>query len=193
MKTEKGCGMADSSTQKKHAFITAGLQAVAHRDGCRKACASTKCLNMYLILTEVNRTQGTTGSARLNQNIGPSLTASCLSAGNQKHMTARWRNPTAVRQFASFPHTRCHFDLLKWELTCGGLISLPNIQSSLHSLNSLVICPRKHDEENFRRSTSSSLFPERGEEPAPSQSPNFTWENKNKSEVSLYYFGICHL
>lgn len=148
---------------------------------------------MYLILTEVNRTQGTTGSARLNQNISPSRSASCLSAGNQKHMTARWRNPAAVRQFASFPHTRRHFDLLKWELTCGGLISLPNIQSSLHNFNSLVICPRKHDEEDFKRSTSSLLFPERDKEPAPSLSPNFTWENKNKNEISLYYFGICHL
>lgn len=114
---------------------------------------------MYLILTEVNRTQGTTGSARLNQNIGPSRSASCLSAGNQKHMTARWRNPAAVRQSASFPHTRCHFDLPKWELTRGGLISLPNIQSSLHNFNSLVICPRKTWRGGLQEVNQFSFYP----------------------------------
>jgi len=59
-------------------FSLQNFKQLGRETGAEKPALLGKCLNTCLILTEVNRTQGTAGTARRNQNIGPSSSASCF-------------------------------------------------------------------------------------------------------------------
>lgn len=140
------------------------------KTGTEKSAFLGKYLKMRLILTEVSRTRGTTRIARLDQNMGPPSSASCLCQWASRNRRARWRNPAPGRY---------HFVLQKWELMCRGLKSLPNIQSSLHNFDSLIILHRKHSWAELHEVNQFIPLPQRSKSILlcwAQASYNFMWE-----------------